>query len=84
MIFDKARIQLYRNLIINVSQILPLFQFEQSTFGAHRPWCFNCTKLNPHLTSIFYTNLIIFQFLRLGSIWGSLDDNQANMEMPMY
>jgi len=37
MIFDKARIQLYRNLIINVSQILPLFQFEQSTFGAHRP-----------------------------------------------
>jgi hypothetical protein len=56
MIFDKARIQLYRNLIINVSQILPLFQFEQSTFGAHRPWCFHCTKLNPHLTSIFHTN----------------------------
>ena len=22
--------------------------------------------------------------LRLGPIWGSLDDNQANMEMPMY
>jgi hypothetical protein len=22
--------------------------------------------------------------LRLGPIWGSQDDNQANMEMPMY
>jgi hypothetical protein len=22
--------------------------------------------------------------LRLGPVWGSRDDNQANMEMPMY
>ena len=26
----------------------------------------------------------LFSRLRLGSIWGTRDDNQANMEMPMY
>jgi hypothetical protein len=32
----------------------------------------------------FHIGLVIIPRLRLGPIWGSRDDNQANMEMPMY
>ena len=32
----------------------------------------------------YYPSIHIVPRLRLGPIWGSRDDNQANMEMPMY
>jgi predicted DNA binding CopG/RHH family protein len=43
---------------------------------------------SPRFTKKFYvfsaTEDSVNVRLRLGPIWGSQDDNQANMEMPMY
>ena len=36
------------------------------------------------INSLIHWHFHIGPRLRLGPIWGSRDDNQANMEMPMY
>ena len=45
-----------------------------------------CRKyvINNLIHGHFHIGLVIIPRLRLGSIWGSRDDKQANMEMPMY
>jgi hypothetical protein len=45
-----------------------------------------CQKyvINSLIHGHFHIGLVIIPRLRLGPIWGSRDDNQANMEMPMY
>ena len=45
-----------------------------------------CRKyvINSLIHGHFHIGLVIIPRLRLGPIWGSRDDNQANMEMPMY
>jgi hypothetical protein len=42
------------------------------------------TVINSLIHGHFHFGLVIIPRLRLGPIWGSRDDNQANMEMPMY
>jgi hypothetical protein len=37
-----------------------------------------------HIGLVIIPRPILFSRLRLGPIWGCRDDNQANMEMPMY
>jgi len=45
-----------------------------------------CRKyvINSLIHGHFHIGLVIISRLRLGPIWVSRDDNQANMEMPMY
>ena len=45
-----------------------------------------CRKyvINNLIPGHFHIGLVIIPRLRLGSIWGSRGDKQANMEMPMY
>ena len=45
-----------------------------------------CRKyvINSLIHGNFHIGLVIIPRLHLGPIWGSQDDNQANMEMPMY
>ena len=45
-----------------------------------------CRKyvINSLIHGHFHIGLVIIPRLHLGPIWGSRDDNQASMEMPMY
>ena len=57
--------------------------FVSGQYGCLFPRCRKYV-INSLIHGHFHIGLVIIPRLRLGPIWGSRDDNQANMEMPMY
>jgi hypothetical protein len=64
----------------------PIWASTSSQANMGVSFLFRCRKyvINSLIHGHFHIGLVIIPRLRLGPIWGSRNDNQTNMEMPMY